>query len=176
MKTGKLYRLSPDTVALLQLCTGGIIEFEDVTEALGAVLNGDAPIGKSNGHARAAARRKLRIDAGRVTVDGVTVRSWRKGSHVMSRKAVLTTGESAPSKKINGVLLEDFKAVQGAMTRNEALGIPTVTRADATKALAKKSPGKTAAALSAHISYLFKYGYLREVVGKTPAAEAAINA
>ena len=176
MKPTIMCKLTPDAVALLDLIQAKSIGYEEMGELV-AIQRSPKFFG--NGHAPTAAevRRKLRADAGRTTINGITVRSWRKGSKNMSAKAVLTTGQDAPTKKVNGHLLDAFKVVQGEMTRNDALGLPTVTREVATKALVKKAgAGKSKGYVSGLISYLFKYGYLREVVGKTPAAAEAVAA
>ena len=165
MKPTIMCMLTPDAVALLQLIQAKSIGFEK----MGELVNHESESHKGNGVTRKEHLRRLRADAGRTTINGITVRSWRKGSKNMSAKAVLTTGQDAPSKKANGQLLDAFKIVQGEMTKDPALGLPTVTREKATKALTKQATGKSKGYISGQISYLFKYGYLREVVSKAAA-------
>ena len=167
MKPNVLCMLTPDAVALLEMVKSyRSIDFSKMGEFVaGTALT----TGNGNGVTRKEHLRRLRADAGRTTINGITVRSWRKGSKNMSAKAVLTTGQDAPSKKANGQLLDAFKIVQGEMTKDPALGLPTVTREKATKALTKQATGKSKGYISGQISYLFKYGYLREVVSKAAA-------
>jgi hypothetical protein len=160
LKPTIMCKLTPDAVALLQLIQAKSIGMEE----MGELVESQKPVRiNGNGTDENHRRRALRSDAGRTRVNGVTVRSYRKGGRTMSKNAILTAGDK-PRSRSKAKINEHAKAVVAGMTQHPTLGLPTITRAKAIEILTKRVPGGSKSFYSGLASRMFKYGHIREVM------------